>query len=165
MAEENESKNLKQPEKPLLEWSSPDSVSASRDSRWYIVVGGAVLILAALLAYIGNWTGMALVIVGGVIMSFLSNTKAHSVECAVYDKGIVVDEKVHEFSEFKSFWVSGGEVPKIRLQFAGRFAGQVMMPILNVDGDKVKELLIKHLPEEADKGEDLTDMINRIMRF
>lgn len=151
--------------KPIFTWKSKDSVQFERSPLWYLVVCAIAGLLIFLLYLIQQWMGIAVVAVAAVIFIIMSRIKPKEVDCAVFEEGVVVDGKAYQYSEFKSFWVNQAEVPKIKLQKIGRIAGQVDLPLLNIDQEEVRLFLSKHLPEEDDKGEDLTDTVNRLMRF
>ncbi len=151
--------------KPIFAWKSPDFVQYQRDNRWYVIVCAVAVVLAGLLAWQGIWTGVVLVIVAAVIFIISSRIKPKEIICAVYAEGVVVGGKAYEYGDFKSFWISTGELLKLKLQRTGRIAGQVEMPLQNIDANQIRLYISKHLPEEAEKGEDLVDMVNRILRF
>ena len=152
-------------EKPVFSWQSPEFIRYERDHRWPIAIVGVALILATIFGFQGQWSGVALVVAAALIFIFLAGSKPKNIKCAVYPEGIVVDDKVYEYSQFKSFWVVLGDITKIRLQFTGRFAGQVSMPMKDEDPEQIRLFLGKHLQENEEQREDTTDIINRILRF
>lgn len=151
--------------KPLLEWESDDHIMKERTAGWYVLVVFVGIVLGGILYWQQLWSGLALIVAAEFVFLVFSNAHPRKVKCAVYDQGVVIDSKVYQYSEFKSFWMTYIDVPKIRLQLVGTIAGQVVMPLLNVNGDQVREILLKYLPEDDNNGEDLIDMINHYMKF
>lgn len=151
--------------KPLFAWKSPDSVQHERSTEWYLIIVVATLALAAIFYWLELWTGMAVVILAAIVLIVTARLKPKEITCAVFPEGVVIDEKAYEFKEFKSFWISIGELPKLKLQRIGKIAGMVDLPLLNSDIDQLRLFFSKHLPEEAEKGEDLVDIVNRIIKF
>ena len=152
-------------EKPVFSWQSPEFVRYQRKKRWYLGVIAVALILATILGYMGQWSGVAVVVVAATLFVTLSGANPKDIKCALYNDGVVVDGKVYSFAQFKSFWLSGGEMVKAKLQMTGRFAGQIVLPMVDIDFEQVRLFLSKHLPEEENKGEDITDTINHLLRF
>ena len=152
-------------EKPVFSWKSPDHIVYERSALWYLVVIGAAVVLAGLLVWQSNWTGVALVVVAAFTMIYLSRRKPHEIESAFYEKGFVSENRVYDFTEFKSFWITATDLPKIYFQRTGTFAGQVTVPANDADLGAVEAYLTKHLPEEESRGEDWSDMINRWIKF
>ncbi|MFA6963215.1 MAG: hypothetical protein WC227_00660 [Patescibacteria group bacterium] len=150
-------------DKPVFNWKSADFASQERSPLWYLVTTIIAIALGALLYFQTMWTGMVLVLVAYLYL-FLTGLKPRILECAVYEKGIVVDNRVVDFQEMKDFWLIDGLVPKFYFTLSGKVANQIMMPAKNADVEKIREFLANHLPEES-HGEGLTDRINRWIKF
>jgi len=150
--------------KALISWVSPDFTSHDRSSSWYLMILVATAALVTYLVWQKIWTGVVVAIVFCLFLLLSSRQKPKDIKCSIYDDGVVVDDKVHPFEDFKLFWITYTDIPKIRLQQKGLFAGQIVLPLENVEMDQIKKLIADKLPEE-DRGEDITDMINRIIKF
>ena len=169
MAEENtknktEAKSSDQT-KPLYTWEMADSVVRKKDSFYYFAVIVAGLVVMTILALQSIWSGAILAAVATFMFTSITQSKPKNIESALFEKGVVVEGKAYDFTSFKSFWIAVGEITKVKLQTNGMFAGQISMPIKDDEVEKVRALLSAHLPEEQLKGEDLTDTINRWLRF
>ena len=151
--------------KPIFSWQSPEFVSYKRDAKWIVGIIAIVLVLLVILVFQKLWTGAGMVAVAGVLFLVISNTKPKEIACAVYNEGIVVDKKVYNFNQFKSFWLVNGALPKLLFQLTGRLAGQITMPLDDMDPEQIRMFISKHLPEEDEKSEDFTDIINRLFRL
>lgn len=151
-------------DKPIFSWEGPEFIKYKKTFAWFISIFAAALILGFIFARQQQWSSVALVACAFIVFTSLSNAKPKKISCALYQDGIVIDEKVFSFNQFKSFWLASGELPKIKLQLLGHFSGQVTMPLVGIDPNQVRLYLAKHLPEE-NKGPDVIDEINRILRF
>ncbi len=170
MAEEKEGekkieKQLHEAAKPIFVWKSPDAVQHKRNGNWYAGLAAIAILLAALLVWQELWSGALVILFATLFLLVTARVEPKDISCAVYAEGIVVDGRAFEYGEFKSFWINFGALPKLMLQRTGRIAGQIEMPLQNIDIDQVRLYISKHLPQEDDKGEDLVDYINRILRF
>jgi Ca2+/Na+ antiporter len=152
-------------DKPIFKWQSPDHEVYKKSVSWYIALIAITLFLSFALYLQHLYSGMVLLIIAAATFVFFSQTKPKDIKSAIFQEGIVVDEKVFKFSEFKSFWITYVGIPKARLQLSGIVAGQVVMPLLNIDPEQVRVYLAKHLPEDEGRGEDLIDIVNRLLRF
>ena len=151
--------------KPLFSWKSPEFVSHKRNPRWYLVTVIVAVVIGSILAWQKLWSGAILVGVALLVLSVLSRLKPRVLECSLYPEGIVVDKRAYQYNQFKHFWFTLSDIPKVKLQLSGRFAGQVTLPLAGADPEQTVAYLSKHLPEEADQGEDLVDVINRLFRL
>ena len=152
-------------ENPVFSWVSPEFMRYKRDSKWltYFIVTAIVLLIVLLI--IKQWSGVILVAVATTAFIILSENKPKNVNCAVYPSGILIDDKVYDYAQFKNFWMTYGDLAKANLQMTGRFAGQVTLPLGDEDPEQIRAYLTKHLPEEASRGQDLTDSINKLLRL
>ncbi len=150
-------------EKPVMNWRSADFASQDRSPLWYLAVTAIAIALAFLLYFQSMWTGMVLVLVAYLYL-VLTGLKPRMIECAIYEKGIVVDGRVVNFVEIKDFWLVDGLVPKFYFTISGKVTNQIVMPAKNVEVEKAREFLANHLPEE-NHGEDLAEKINRWIKF
>ncbi len=152
-------------DKPVFSWQSPEFVRKKRAAKSFAYLAIIAIILCVLLGFMHQWSGVVLVVVAAVVFVILSGTHPKNLTCALYKEGVVIDGKVYDFSQVKSFWLTSGELPMVKLQLAGRFAGQVNVPLGQEDPEQIRLFIAKHLPEEEGRGEDLADIINRIFRF
>ena len=152
-------------DKPVFSWQSPEFVRYKKDNRWLVYLIMIAFVLSVILGFMQIWSGVVLVIVATVVFITLSETKPKTIKSAIYAQGFVVDTKVYDYEQVKSFWISFSDLPKARFQLTGRFGGLVTMPLGEEEPEQIRLFLSKHLPEEEDRGEDLTDTINRILRF
>jgi len=150
-------------DKPVYTWKSTDFASQERKMPWYILVTVTALVLTVLLYLQSMWSGIIFVLVAYLYL-ILTGLKPKMIECAVYEKGVVVDGRVVYFEEIKEFWLVEGLVSKFYFSLHGKISGQVVMPAKNAEVDKIREFLKNHLPEE-NHGEDLIEKINRWIKF
>ena len=165
MAEVKTTKPNLSVEKPLFNWQSPEFVHYKKDKKWFVYLILITVALIGVLCVLRYWSGAALVLVAAVAFIILSETKPKILNCSIYHSGILVSKKVYDYSQFRSFWVTYGDLPKVSLQLIGRFAGVVVLPLGEEDPEQIKLYLAKHLPEEENRGEDLLDTINKYLHF
>ncbi len=152
-------------DKPVFIWESPDRIVYGKNISWYIAVAGVTLSLAAILYYQQLWSGMILVLIAATMFILLSQSKPRIVKCAVYNQGVVVDDKVYRYTDFKSFWLTLSDIPKARFQMNGIAAGVLTMPLAETDPEQIRLYLSRYLPEDEDKGEDFSDIVNRFLKL
>ena len=152
-------------DKPVFSWQSPEFVRYKRDNKWLVYFIMASIVLCVVLGFMQIWSGVVLVAVAAIVFIILSESHPKIINSAIYAEGLVIDDKVYNYEQLKSFWISFGDLPKAKFQLVGRLAGQIVMPLGDEDPEQIRLFLSKHMPEEEDRGEDVTDMINRILRF
>ncbi|MCL5410710.1 MAG: hypothetical protein M1324_02530 [Patescibacteria group bacterium] len=151
-------------EKPIFTWVAPEFIKYKKTTGWFVAVFIVGIILGIIFAMQGQWSGVALVIAAILVFTTLSSAKPKKISSALYQEGVVTDGKVFSFGQFKSFWIELGDLPKVKLQLLGRLAGQVSLPLFEIDPEQIRLFIGKHLPEE-NRGPDIVDQINKFMRF
>jgi hypothetical protein len=154
-----------QNEEPVAAWTADDFMFHDREANWYVKILVAAGLIGIFLFFLKIWTGMILLGVFTIFIFFGSRQKPKNVACAVYEKGIVVDNKVHLFEDFKVFWVTYSGVPKIKLQHKGFLVAPVEMPFESLENlEVIRKLLSEKMPEE-NRGEEISDTINLFIKF
>jgi len=167
MVEAKQNKTASQnSEKPVFSWSAAEFSQYKKSTNWYLVIGFSTVILILIFIWIKNYTAAGVVFAAGLALFAQANIRPKKVKCEIYPDGIVVKEKAYPYDSFKSFWVIFSESRMVRLQPQGRFSASINMPISqNEDPEQIRLYLAKHLPEDEDRGEDITDTIQRWMKF
>ena len=150
-------------DKPVFDWKSVEFAREDRGADWYLMITAAALVIIGLLFWEKMWSGIAFVVVAYVYL-LITVLKPKKIECKVFKKGIVVDDRVYEFDQIKDFWFIDGIIPKFYFLLQGKMAGQIMMPAKGAEAEKIRSFLKEHLPEEK-RGEDLIEKINRWIKF
>lgn len=172
MAETEQSKIVQRPkidinnDQPVFSWQAPDFTSGKRNSSKIVSVIGLALVISGVFFWQKQWTSVGVVFAALIVLIVLSSVKARNVKCAIYRAGVIVDDRVYNFDQFKSFWLLYTDRYKIRLQLSGKFSGQITLPLTkDEDPEQMRMFLAKYLPEEEEKGQDLNDMISHWLRF
>jgi len=141
-------------DKPVFFWQAVEFESHQKGKGWFTYV---VLIAIALIG---------MVVAATAALYSQAYTSGKKKNYAIYDQGVTVDSKVFTFDQFKSFWIFLSQNrPVIRLEQLRRFSLPVEMPVLEENPEQIRLFLAKHLPEQEEKGEDITDVINRWIKF
>ncbi|MEK9155859.1 MAG: hypothetical protein AAB360_00965 [Patescibacteria group bacterium] len=166
MAETKE-KNKTKPigSRPVFSWESPEYVHYTKGAGWFVAVGAVALAIAGLLYWQGLASGAIVAVAAGAVFMIISKVKPKPLRLAVYPDGVVVGDRVYRYGQFKSFGIIRGEIAKAKLDLVGRFSGEVVLPLKNIDPEQIRLYLKKHLPENEDINEDLSDIVNRLFKF
>ncbi|MCX6810527.1 MAG: hypothetical protein NTY30_02180 [Candidatus Berkelbacteria bacterium] len=153
-------------DKPIFYWQATEFESHDKPNNWLLYIVLVAIVLLAILLYMRLWLGAAVVVAACFALYSQSRSRGKKRNYAVYDQGVTVDDKVYTFDQFKSFWVfSYQDRAIIRLEQLKRLALPVEMPVNDENPEQVRLFLSKHLPEAEDRGEDISDTINRWIKF
>lgn len=158
-------KEVLESDKPVFSWKASEFAEYKKNSSWYFIIAVAGLAIAGFFAWQKNWTAVVVVVAALAALLSQAVAKPKKISCTLYRQGIVVNEKAYSYNEFKSFWIIYGEHPRIRFEQAKRLSPIINVPIDEEDPDQIKLFISKFLPLDENKGEDISDSIQRWIKF
>jgi hypothetical protein len=153
-------------DKPVFSWSAREFPNYTKNASWYWLFVLAGVALMAFFIWQRNWAAAGLIAAAVFAIFAQARVFPKAVKCELYRSGIVVNEKAYPYDTLKAFWIIAGEHPVVRFEQTGTFIkNQINVPISDEDPEQVRLFLSKFLPEDEKRGEDVTDVIQRWLRF
>ncbi|OQB06655.1 MAG: hypothetical protein BWY19_00002 [bacterium ADurb.Bin212] len=152
---------LQTDEKPVFTWKAAETASYKKDTLWFVLISLAALALIAFFVWDKNWTAAGVIAAAAFALMSFSRSTSRKITCDLYRSGVVIDGKTYRYADLKSFWMIYGQHPAARFSKPGRLSMHINMPIAEEDPEQIRLFLSKYLPEEADKGEDISDVLTR----
>lgn len=148
----------------LFEWSAPSFIKNERGLGWYLLAALIVLGIIGYSAWQRDWFVIGIVIVvTGILFWYLHAIIPHDVTYKLTPMGIFIDERFSPFAEMHSFWLVYNEkVKNLYLVFRKKYLPALVINVEKVDPLILKGYLLKKLPEQEDRGENLIDCFIRI---
>jgi hypothetical protein len=157
--------SMSPPDDIIVSWQEREYISTEKGTLWYIIFGIVVLGLLALSIFVMNAPTFALVIVFSVIALFIYFRTARTINYALGNKGLHIEDKVYPYSGFKSFGVlDDGKSFSIVFIPKKRFSPGVSVLIPEDKGEQIVDVLGRRIPMEEVKL-DLIDKILKGLRF
>lgn len=149
-----------------ISWEASEVIEHAKGPLWYAVFSIVVVaVLAVTLLWLREWIISALVIVVAVAVVIMARRPPHVVHYTLNHQGLVIDQQMNYFSDFRTFGVVRDEALfAIKLIPVKRFSPEVMVYFSERDGEKIVDILGAHLPME-DMKLDLADRIIRKIRL
>lgn len=152
----------------LLEWETPEFIPIPRGKTWYLVAG---LVLTALVAYalFTDSLSMAVVFIMLAIVFLLTEKRQpRDVRVAITDLGVLYNDRFYPYHHINAFWLVY-HPPYVRVLYLrlreGKGYRYLKIELSHQKPQKVRELLLKELPEIEGAQELTTDLLARILRF
>ena len=151
---------------PLLAWSAPTKVTHERSEKWYVAGG---LLCATFIAYgvlTGEW---ALAVVCGLLggLYFLTRNDTHGDHTiAIYEEGVVFDEKNIPWGDLKEFWILEGRgYHELHIGAAKYWKADLVIQTGTVDPYTVRDTIGKFIPQTLQKKEKFLDALIRFAKL
>ena len=146
-------------------WQASEYVDHQKGIIWNIVLLGGVIALVALAAWLKFWLSVGAFVVMGAAVFIYAHKPPRTLTYELTSKGITIDGKFYDYSEFRSFGVLPDiEWHTIDLDPVKRLSPQTSLLFEEDDFDIVVGHLELHLPR-IDRRPDAIERISRHLRF
>jgi hypothetical protein len=150
----------------LLHWSAPEFELSERDKKWYLWITG-FLFAMIFWAIWSNSPIMAITfILIGVVGYIYLNKEPKIVSFFITRDGVVADKEIFDYESINSFWIfyEPDGLQSLSLHTKGLIIPQIHIPLGNEDPLKIREILVKHIPEEKHDPGPL-ETLERILKI
>jgi len=147
-------------------WVAYEYIHQEKGAMWFVIFA---VIIAALLAVsvflMKSWSFAALLAVIAVVVVLYSRRPPRELTYSLGDEGLLVDQKLHKFSDFKSFGVvRDGQEFSVMLIPTQRFQPGVTVYFPEEAGEAIVDMLGARLPMK-DLKLDAVDRLVRLLRL
>ncbi len=167
LSQENQKENRGISDKVVFSWTAPTFKKSEKTIRWYSVALVLIIALIGYSAWQNDWFVIGVTIVVSAIMFWYIRTiNPTDVEYKITPIGLYLDDKFYPFSEIHSFWmVYNSSVKNLYLTFRKKYLPSVIINIENIDPILLKGYLLRKIPEQEDRGENIIDKLIRTLRL
>lgn len=152
----------------IHQWEILETAQYVRGKTWYLVAGAITLVLIAYALLTANFLFALMVALFAAII-FMSHTRAPLLlNVAITDKGVLVNGRLYEYGNMKSFWII--HEPPVTKDLYLDFQSSVRPPLaLHLDTqepEEIRQTLVQFLAEDSAKKEvPLSDLIWKILKL
>lgn len=154
-----------------LSWEAPEFVTHEKSWSWVLLVWAAALAMAALTVWLNglNFTGIlsgSVLILAALALSVQGRAKPKLLRAAISDEGVTISGRLYPWEELTGFWIIYQEANQaLYLETKRRFLSIVSVQLAKADPEQVRSALLAHLPEHADRAEEFSDRLSRMIKF
>lgn len=130
-------------------WKTQEYIHTEKTTDWYWIVGIITVSIAIVSVILNNIIFAILVIVSSFTLSLFASKRPETVGVEINPFGITFGNTHYPYAHLDSFWVETREhIPKIILKSKKVFMPFIVIFIEDVPEEKVREILLEHLPEQ-----------------
>jgi len=127
-----------------------------------VATGATAAILFVLLS---QYTLAVIVFLASLVMVLGSSDQPQILTHTVTPKGLLINNWLLSWNDVKSFWIVGApEGNKLYLETVKRGLPIVTVYLGKANPEVLRAELLKYLPEHPTRGEQLTDVLARLLR-
>jgi len=152
--------------KKYLKWEAGEFAEYPKSAGWYMIFSFIGIIIAGVLFWQKNYTGMAVII--AVIIFFFTQAKIKpKVNKYIIDPtGLTINDKHFPFTKMKLFWsvaTKDGNIVYIRT--TNKLSAPLALQLGTINPKPIENFLKEFVPQDEKMGEITSDKISRLFRF
>jgi hypothetical protein len=149
-----------------VSWTASEFISHHKSANWYLLLGGAGLVLAILMyAITRDIFNTAIVFIAIALFGVAASRQPRQLAYRVDSHGLTIGQKQYPYSDFRSFSILDEDhFHSITFMPLKRFMPPLSIYYDPADEHRIADVIASHLPFE-DHKHDLTEKLMRRIRF
>lgn len=149
-----------------IEWTAPEFPRHKKNKKWLGYFFLICLIFLIIAIFGKNFLFVIIIILAAFVLYVYSIKKPRKIKFVISQRGIQIDNKLYGFENLRSFWIfyNPPEIKILSLCSKRKFLPYLKIPLDKQDPVKIREFLIKFLPEKEHE-ESLVDTLTRKSGF
>lgn len=147
-------------------WEAPEFKAYEKSFFWYVALCVIVLLLSLYQFIVADYFGSLSMLILGALIVLFARRKPEIVQITLDDEGIGIGDLRFPYRHFKHFWiVDTPEHKTLNLEASTYLTQTVILELEDQDPDKIRKLIIKHVPETERTLPSLSQRIAHRFRF
>lgn len=159
---------IQPPNEPVFSWTFLEYHPHERGMVWWVVFWILSIGLVAYAGYTKNFLFAVIILIFDVIILFRHHQQPESIECKVYDHGVMLGDRHIPWKQVKKFWIAYDppEVKRLYFTHDSGFQHTTTVSIEEQNPIELREFLKQYLIEDLDQeDEHLTDTLSRLLKI
>lgn len=155
-----------EPKLQIFEWQALEFEKTEKNKSWFVIPGIIAIVLGIVALLIDNILFLILVLLGFLNFYIYAKKEPRTIKFKIYEKGIEIDEKIHDFDSLRSFWIFYNPPTEKEISFRSRktFFPYIKIQLGEQNPNEIRKYLLRFLPEKRHK-ESLVDIWMRRIGF
>jgi len=149
-----------------FKWQAPEFDKKEKTKSWFIVPAIITIGLGLFALFTENFLFLIAIILAFLIFYIYANKEPRIIKFKIDEKGIEIDERLHDFDSLRSFWLfyNPPEEKELSLRSRRTFLPYIRIPIADENPNEIRKFLLKFLPEKRHR-ESIVDIWMRRVGF
>jgi len=131
-----------------IEWHAFEYVHKERSDDWFWTIGIFGIAIAIIALILGSILFCLFILIATFCTILFAHRPPRQVKIEITNKGIRVEKTLHPYSSIESFWIDEHGYSKILLKSKKVAMPYIVIPIEEIDPERVREFLIQHIDEK-----------------
>ena len=149
-----------------LIWQAPEFIYYPKSASWYIGIILVAAIFIAIFIWKQQYFSAGLVLLIALVMFVLGRAQPKTIQYILTSSGITFREKNYPLTDFKSFWITSGDViSTLYLEKTGKFSSPITIYITQIEPQVVRDFLKLFLVEKPTDRNSINEGFSRFLRL
>ncbi len=156
------------PAEILLEWKAREFIQFERHPSWYLAGGFIAAILLIIAVATLNFLFALIIIMIGLIIYIYTQKTPEYLNVQIAKTGMKINKRFFSYGdEISAFWIlyKPPELKNLHFERKSTVSPNLVIELEDMDPIKVREILLKYLPEDTTQEEKASDRISRKLGF
>lgn len=149
-----------------ITWFAPEYTYYQKEKSWFIIPAAIAIILLIIAILLKNYTFAILIPVAFFCFYLYGTRLPKENKFSISHRGVSIDDKMYSYKDLLSFWIFYD--PKhfkiLSIRSKNIFAPHIQVPIHDQNPNKIRDLLIKYLPE-IEQDESIIDTLMKKIEY
>ena len=149
-----------------LSWEAEEYEHLPKQNWWFVALGIVTLLLAVVAVFMQNYFFALFIAVAGLTVAVFAKQKPRKVRFSVVSDGMEIGSRLYHFEDLSSFWIFYDPplFKELSIKSKKIFMPYIRAPLGETDPEKIREILLKFLPEEK-QNESFISLLSRVVGF
>ncbi|MBI5530285.1 MAG: hypothetical protein HY918_02175 [Candidatus Doudnabacteria bacterium] len=150
-----------------ISWTAAEFRHYPKSAGWYVtLISVAILVIAFFIIVESDIFAAITLGIIAVLVIFFSLQTPKIVNIELNDKGVKFDNLFFPYKQMKYFWVVNNDRHRtVNFHTTALINNTVILELENQDGDQVRNLLLKYLPEHHETDETPIQRLMHKLKF
>ncbi len=153
--------------KTEISWQAPEFIHRPKSSMWFILVGIAGTGLILYFLFQRDYLTALLFFLLGLVTFYFARLPAKNIQIQIGSKGLRLNQIQIPYQKLKKFWIvyEPPIIKTLNFETTAYFNRFITLQLENENPLPIREILLKYIPEDLERGEQLDDKIARTLKF
>lgn len=152
----------------LMSWKAREFIQYDRNPAWNAVVYVICAIILIYAIWTMNFLFAVLVVLSAIVITIYSQRKPNLLDVAIMRKGFKINDNLYTYEDdIENFWIlyNPPDLKVLNLKRKQSFFPNLVIQLEDQNPLKVRDLLLKQIPEDVTQEESTIDKFARRIGF
>lgn len=165
---DSEERRAQTPQDVIMSWQASEFQQVERPQQWYWLFAVIGVIMAGWAIFTANYLFALIIIILTIVLNSYFRRTPNKLQVALTSEGVAIGPRLYSYTEdLSSFWILYNPPGLKQLHFSrvSTLQPDLIIEIEDQNPLKIRETLLKYLPEDTEKEENNVDEVFRRWGF